>query len=120
MIKLLTLILMLTTGTATAADQQQTIPAQFWGKWDLDLKSCSSRGSEGSLIISADRIKFYESIGSVRSVVTHGNSDLDLTMELSGEGETWISNYYFRLSDDRKSLTGLTNGNREFVRYRCP
>ncbi|EAW35169.1 hypothetical protein L8106_13680 [Lyngbya sp. PCC 8106] len=39
MIKLLTLILMLTTGTATAAPQQQTIPAQFRGKWDLDLES---------------------------------------------------------------------------------
>lgn len=120
MIKLLTLILMLTTGTVTAEDQQQTIPEPFRGKWDFNLESCSSRGSEGRLIISAGRVEFYESIGSVRSVVTHGNSDLELTMELSGEGETWISNYYFRLSDDQKSLTDLTNGNPGFVRYRCP
>lgn len=101
-------------------ERQQTIPAQFWGTWGLDLESCSSRGSDGKFVISADRIEFYESIGSVRSVVTHGNSDLELTMELSGEGETWISNFYFRLSDDRKSLTSSTNGNRRFVFYRCP
>ncbi len=120
MIKLLTLILMLTTGIATAAPQQQTIPAQFRGKWDWDLESCSSRASEGKLIISADRVEFYESEGSVRSVVAHGNSDLELSIELSGEGETWISDKYFRLSDDQKSLTDLTNGKPGFVRYRCP
>jgi hypothetical protein len=112
---------MLTTGTATAAAQQQTIPAQFQGKWDLDLESCNSPvRPEGRLDISADRVRFYESGGSVRSVVTHSNSDIELSIELSGEGETWISDTYFRLSDDQKSLTDITNGEPGFVRYRCP
>jgi hypothetical protein len=104
----------------TVAAQQQTIPAQFWGKWDSDLESCRSPVSEGRLVISADRVEFYESRGSVRDVVTRGNSDLELTMELFGEGETWTSDKYFRLSDDLKSLTDLTNGEPGFVRYRCP
>ena len=120
MIKLLTLILMLTTGTVTAANQQQTIPESFRGKWDFNLQSCNSPVSEGRLIISADRVQFYESDGPVQKVVTHSNSDLELSIELSGEGETWISDRYFRLSDDQKSLTDLTNGNSGFVRYRCP
>lgn len=121
MIKLLTLILMLTTGTAAAVAQQQTIPAQFQGKWDLDVESCSSPvRPEGRLDISADRVEFYESGGPVRNVVTHSNSDIELSIELSGEGETWISDKYFRLSEDQNSLTDLTNGNPGFVRYRCP
>ena len=120
MIRLLIFVLMLATGTATAADQQQTIPTRFQGKWDFNLESCSSRVSEGRLVIGANRIQFYESGGSVRDVVTRGNFDLELSIELSGEGETWISDQYFRLSDDRKSLTDITRGNPGFVRYRCP
>jgi hypothetical protein len=119
MIKLLTLILMLTTGTATAVAQQQTIPAQFQGKWDSDLQSCNSRASEGRLDISADRVQFYESGGPVQKVVTYGNSDIELSIELSGEGQTWISDNYFRLSDNQNSLTDLTRGEPGFVRYRC-
>lgn len=104
----------------TVAAQQQTIPAQFLGKWDFDLESCNSPVSEGRLIMSADRVEFYESGGLVQKVVTHGNSDLELSIELSGEGETWTSDNYFRLSDDQKSLTDITNGEPGFVRYRCP
>ncbi len=119
MIRSLIFVLMLAIGTATAADQQQTIPARFQGKWDFNLESCGSRVSEGRLVIHADRIQFYESGGSVEKVVTHDNFDLELTIELSGEGETWISERYFRLSDDQESLTDITNGNPGFVRYRC-
>ena len=119
-IRLLTLILTLATGTATAAEQQQTIPIQFWGKWDFDLESCSYLVSEGRLLIDADRIEFYESAGPVKKIVTYGNFDLELSIELSGEGETWISDKSFRLSDDQKSLTDITTGNSGFVRYRCP
>lgn len=104
----------------TVAAQQQTIPAQFWGKWDFDLESCSSPASEGRLVISAGRVEFYESRGSVQNVVTHSNSDLELSIELSGEGETWISDRYFQLSDDQKSLTDITSGKPGFMRYRCP
>lgn len=120
MIRLFILFLILATGTATAEDQQQTIPGRFQGKWDFNSESCSSRVSEGRLIISADRIQFYESGGPVEKVMTHGNFDLELAIELSGEGETWVSERYFRLSDDQKSLTDLTTGNSGFVRYRCP
>ncbi len=113
-------ILMLATGTATTAQQQQVVPDRFQGEWNFNLDFCgSSPPSEGRLVIGADRIQFYESAGPVRNVVTHGNSDLELTIELSGEGETWLSDNYFRLSDDRKSLTTITNGNLGYVRYRC-
>ncbi|MDY7022919.1 MAG: hypothetical protein SWJ54_16490 [Cyanobacteriota bacterium] len=115
------LVLMLVTGTGTAADQQQIVPEQFQGEWNDDLENCGSRNrSEGRLFIISDRIEFYESAGSVQKIVTHGEYDLELTIELSGEGETWLDDRYFRLSEDLKSLTDITNGNPGFVRYRCP
>ena len=114
------LVLMLAIGTATATEQQQVVPDRFQGEWNDNLESCGSRGSQGRLFISPDRIEFYESAGPVRNVLTRGNFDLELTVELSGEGQTWLSDRYFRLSGDRQSLTDTTNGNPGFVRYRCP
>ncbi|WP_413167897.1 hypothetical protein ACL6C3_14440 [Capilliphycus salinus ALCB114379] len=114
------LAFMLATGIATATERQRVVPAQFQGEWSDNLESCGSRGSQGQLFMSPDRIEFYESSGPISEIVTHGKFDLELTVELSGEGQTWLSNRYFRLSDDRKSLTDITNGNPGFVRYRCP
>jgi hypothetical protein len=66
------------------------------------------------------RIRFYESRGSIKAVVTQGQSDLALITELSGEGDTWLYNH-FRLSPDLKSLTDVTDatGESKLVRYRC-
>lgn len=104
---------------ATTAEQHQIVPDRFQGEWHSDLENCGTL-AEGGLQMEADRIQFYESTGSIVSVVTQGQSDLALTSELSGEGETWLAQHHFRLSEDGNSLSAIVYGNPSLTRYRCP
>jgi hypothetical protein len=106
-------------GAATAAEQHPSVPARFQGEWSSDLKHCGNTVDDSRLTISAERIRFYESGGSIKAVVTQGEFDLALITELSGEGETWLAYNHFHLSPDQKSLTDVTDDSK-FVRYRCP
>ena len=106
-------------GAATAAEQHASVPARFQGEWSSDLKHCGTNFDNSRLTISAERIRFYESGGSIKAVVTQGEFDLALITELSGEGETWLAYNHFHLSADQKSLTDVTDDSK-FVRYGCP
>jgi hypothetical protein len=113
----LALLLASSAGAATAAEQHPSVPARFQGEWTSNLKDCGTNVNDSQLTISAERIRFHENGGSIKAVVTQGEFDLALITELSGEGETWLA--HFRLSDDQKSLTDVTDGSK-LVRYRCP
>jgi hypothetical protein len=123
-VALLSLVLPLATsaGAAIAAEQQASVPARFQGEWISNLKNCGTNLDDSKLTISAERIRFYESRGSIKAVVTQGESDLALITELSGEGDIWLAYNHFRLSPDLKSLTDVTDatGESKLVRYRCP
>ena len=106
-------------GAATAAEHHASVPARFQGEWSSDLKRCGTSFDDSRLTIDSERIRFDESGGSIKAVVTQGEFDLALITELSGEGETWLAYNHFHLSADQKSLTDLTDDSK-FVRYRCP
>lgn len=120
MVRSIALVLLLVAGTTLAADQQKTVPARFQGEWNSNLKHCGTGLNDSRLRIAADRIRFYESGGPIRAVVTQGEFDLALIAELSGEGEVWLSYSHFRLSADHTYLTNVTNGDSGLVRYLCP
>ena len=119
MIRSIALILALVAGGATAAESQRTVPPRFQGEWNSNLEDCGTDLNDSRLRISANRIRFYESGGPTKAVVTQGAFDLALISELSGEGETWLSYNLFRLSEDHTYMTDVT-GESKFVRYRCP
>lgn len=111
--------LVLGGGAASASELQTTVPARFQGEWAGSLKTCGAVGDDSRLTIDAGQIRFYESRGAIKAVVTQGESELALIAELSGEGERWLSLGHFRLSADQKTLTDVTS-DPEMVRYRCP
>ena len=120
MIRLLLLGLLLSAGPVSAAEQQREIPARFLGEWNANLHDCGTDRSDSRLRITVDHIRFHESGGPVRAVVTQGESDLALITELSGEGSSWLSYTLFRLSADQTRLTDVTDKDTGLVRYRCP
>jgi len=103
---------------APAAPAAPEIPVEFRGEWNADLKACGTGSSDSRLFVSADEVFFYESIGKVKSVTVAGRV-LEVSMEMAGEGERWDSTHRFRLSDDAKTLTDITEGE-GFARKRCP
>ena len=120
MIRLLLLALMLAPISTLATDRQDTVPARFQGEWNVDLEHCGTGLNDSRLRINADRIRFYESGGPIRAVVTQGEFDLAIIAELSGEGQVWLSYKHFRLSSDHTYLLDVTDPDSEMIRYRCP
>lgn len=114
------LLTVMAVSSAAAAERQGTIPARFQGEWNIKLEHCGTDQNDSRLKISADRLQFHESGGSVRAVVTKGKLELAVIAELSGEGETWLFYRHFRLSPDHTSLTDITGNDSAVVRYRCP
>jgi len=92
-----------------------TVPDQFQGDYAADGAACSSTGHVTALTIATSRIEFHESSGDITGVEARGN-DIDITAELTGEGETREATYSFRLSEDGQTLTDTVNG---LARQRC-
>ena len=113
------LLFMALCAGAASAERRETVPARFVGEWVADLKRCGADRDDSRLRLDADRIRFHESGGPIRAVVTRGELELALIAERSGEGETWLACHRFRLSADRERLIDAT-GEAEFARYRCP
>jgi hypothetical protein len=92
-----------------------TVPQQFRGDYAADTAACTAAGHVTHLGIDASRIAFHESSGEITAVEHRGN-DIDITANLTGEGETREATYHFRLSDDGRTLTDTDHG---MARQRC-
>jgi hypothetical protein len=115
---LITILILFFSATVASAESHKVVPNQFIGEWHANLKYCGTDLSDSRLIISPNKIRFFESVGPVLAVVTQGKSTVIIVMELSGEGETWLSSKHFSLSADQSTLTDTTD-DLNFVRYRC-
>ena len=96
---------------------QTAIPARFRGEWNADLAACGTDRSDSRLRLGARDVRFYESAGTVKAVEQPSPDRLQVTLALTGEGETWTTSRDFRLSPDGATLTDAEGG---LVRRRCP
>lgn len=92
-----------------------SVPARFQGEWNQVLADCGTGNNESRLRVAADRVAFYEAAGPVVQATEEGN-DLQVTVQLTGEGVTVEKRYAWRLAEDGQALTDLGSG---LVRLRC-
>jgi hypothetical protein len=84
-------------------DSATTIPASLHGRWGLTPGDCTStRGdAKGLLIVSADSLKFYESLakpaGPLKTSADSASGDFAFT----GEGMTWKKFEALELQDNK-------------------
>ena len=93
------------------------IPAAFHGTFDRDREACAAR-SAYRLVVSADSLRFHESLGQVRSVAVDGPNTISVAADYQGEGDRWSATQRLSLSDDGGRLTIVGRGT-ETVRVRC-
>lgn len=121
MVRSLAITLLLVALPALASDVLTTIPAQFLGTWTSSLEKCGSYGDDSMLRLESEHISYWESSGSVKTVVVRENNEIAMIAELSGEGETWLGTLQLKLSPDGSSLIDeYTVPGEQIVRYRCP
>ena len=117
---LIFLALVLLVPLGQAAVHTPSIPKQFQGEWNANLSDCKVGDSDSRLRIAPQSLSYYESSGAVRAVVTRGNNEIALIVELSGEGETWLATEHLKLSPDGNRLESIAQAGAPFVRFRCP
>src|SRR3546814_9197981 len=74
-----------------AADESK-IPALLQGRWGLVPADCTSTkgDNKGLLTVSADKLKFYESVAKLGPVKEVDDHSISAAFEFTGEGENWI------------------------------
>jgi hypothetical protein len=101
-------------------DVQFTVPLEFQGEWNKDVRRCGAGADDSRLRITATTVRFYESGGPIKVVVRRGAREIMFIVELSGEGETWLDAQRLILSADGSSVTAPSDAGPALVRRRCP
>jgi len=114
---------------APEAPPLRTIPAAFHGRWGLVPADCTSTlgDAKGLITVTADAIRFYESVARPAALTPVGERRLDGNYSATGEGQTWTLLQRLELSADGNTLTRTVDegdsapapGGNRFVYTRC-
>ena len=105
---------------AAAPNPETTIPAALHGRWGLTREDCiSTRGdAKGQVMISADSIRFYESVAKPARVRGRSGASISGDFAFAGEGQTWTSPMQWSVSG--RKLTRLdSQADSRLVYTRC-
>ena len=82
------------------------IPAEMRGRWGLVPADCEPgrADAKGLLTISADKLEFYESVGTLSSVSEAEPTRIRASFEFEGEGMTWQRDATLDVQDGGKTL----------------
>lgn len=88
--------------TPSGAVAAAAIPPSLHGRWGLTPGDCmTSHGSEGLLTISANQIRFHESVAVPSAGVQTSANSISGDFAFTGEGENWTRHQTFELRDGR-------------------
>ena len=102
------------------------IPRSLRGRWGLAPADCRSvpRDTMGLLVVSGETLRFYESVGTLGTVVERDDSRIVGDFAFTGEGETWRRRVVLDGQDNGQTLIRREQGADAMpgvLRYRrCP
>lgn len=82
------------------------IPQAARGRWGLVPADCTSTkgDAKGLLEVSADQLKFYESVAKLGTIKEAGESRIRATFAYTGEGQSWNQDVVLDAQDDGNTL----------------
>ena len=88
------------------------IPAAFHGRWGINPGDCTDENGDakGSIQVSADQLRFYESVATIGTVSENDDGVIRATYDFTGEGEEWSRDIKLALSEDGTELTRTEYG----------
>ena len=94
------------TAAPAPAPMPTEIPAAFQGRFGLVPADCTGPASDakGLMEISADQLKFYESVGKLDEITQATDARIRGSFSFSGEGQTWKRENVLVLQDGGKLL----------------
>lgn len=96
------------------------IPDKFQGSWASNVNYCGMDHLY-NLEISNASLSYWESSGPTVAIIINKSSQFAAIVEMSGEGDEWLSFIHFSLSKDGRELKDISNANtsQQLVRYKC-
>lgn len=90
----------------SATAMPTAIPAAFQGRFGLVAKDCTSTmgDAKGLLEVSADKLKFYESVGTLKEITQATEGRIRGSFGFTGEGMEWQRDEVMDLRDGGKVL----------------
>ena len=88
------------------------IPAAFHGRWGMTPGDCTDENGDakGSIQVSADQLRFYESLATIGAVSENGQGVIRANFDFMGEGQEWSRDIKLALSEDGNELTRTEYG----------
>jgi hypothetical protein len=82
------------------------IPLAIRGRWGLVPGDCTStRGdAKGLMTITADKLAFYESVGTLDTIMEAAPTRIRASFDFEGEGMTWQREVVLDVQDDGATL----------------
>src|SRR5690606_41044940 len=76
------------------------------GRWGLAPADCTSTlgDAKGLLTITANRLEFYESVGTLDTITQAGPNRVRASFDFEGEGMTWERELVLEVEDDGATL----------------
>lgn len=93
----------LDAGSGTSASE---IPETIRGRWGLVPADCASTkgDAKGLLEVSADQLRFYESVAKLGEIKEAGESRIRGTFDYTGEGQSWTNDVVLDVAEDGKTM----------------
>ena len=91
---------------ASSLEAASAIPAAIQGRWGLVPADCEPGrdDAKGLLTIAADKLEFYESVGTLGEVEEAGPKRIRASFDFTGEGMTWQRDVLLELEDGGTAL----------------
>ena len=82
------------------------IPAAMRGRWGLVAADCEPgrADAKGLLTITADKLEFYESVGTLSAITEAGPARIRASFDFEGEGMEWQRDATLDVEDDGATL----------------
>lgn len=111
---------------STTVAAKDAIPPLLRGRWGLVAADCTSTAGDakGLLTISADSLKFYESVATLGAVRSAAADAVTADFAFSGEGQSWKLTVALRSPDGGATLvrndTGPDAAPQPLTYQKCP
>lgn len=82
------------------------IPVAFRGRWGMNEADCdvSRSDTKGLVTVDADGLKFYESMGRLKSISSASPTEMKAIFAFSGEGQNWTKVMTLKLDEGGTTL----------------
>lgn len=89
-----------------SAEAGAGIPEALRGRWGLVPADCEPgrADAKGLLAVSADRLEFYESVGTLGDITERTPEGLRASFAFTGEGMSWTRGMSLQLADGGATL----------------